>query len=94
MAAWHRIRRGLDPLPPDYRLSDAANFLWQLNGTIPDPEVAHDLDVCLVLHADHTFNALTFAWGVASTRAHMYAAVAGGVGALAGAGMEAPIPRS
>jgi citrate synthase len=85
VTAWHRIRRGLEPLPADDRLSHAANFLWQLNGTKPDEEVAHDLDVCLVLHADHTFNASTFACReVASTRAHMYAAVAAGVGALSG----------
>jgi citrate synthase len=85
IAAWHRIRRGLEPLPPDDRLSHAANFLWQLNGIKPDEEVAHDLDVCLILHADHTFNASTFACReVASTRAHMYAAVAAGVGALSG----------
>ena len=85
VAAWHRIRRGLEPLPPDDRLSHAANFLWQMNGTKPDEEVGHDLEVCLVLHADHTFNASTFACReVASTRAHMYAAVAAGVAALSG----------
>jgi citrate synthase len=85
VAAWHRIRRGLEPLPPDDHLSHAANFLWQLQGIKPDEEVAHDLDVCLVLHADHTFNASTFACReVVSTRAHMYAAVAAGVGALSG----------
>jgi citrate synthase len=85
VAAWHRIRRGMEPLPPDDRLSHAANFLWQLQGEKPDEEVARDLDVCLVLHADHTFNASTFACReVASTRAHMYAAVAAGVGALSG----------
>jgi citrate synthase len=85
VAAWHRIRQGLEPLPPDDLLPHAANFLWQLNGTKPEEEMAHDLDVCLVLHADHTFNASTFACReVASTRAHMYAAVAAGVGALSG----------
>jgi citrate synthase len=85
VAGWHRIRRGKEPLPPDDRLSHAANFLWQLQGTEPDEEVAHDLEVCLVLHADHTFNASTFACReVVSTRAHMYAAVAAGVGALSG----------
>ncbi|NTU49136.1 MAG: citrate (Si)-synthase [Syntrophobacteraceae bacterium] len=85
MAAWHRIRQGLDPLPPDPSLSHAANFLWQLMGQKPDPEMARDLDVCLVLHADHTFNASTFACReVVSTQAHMYAGVAGGVGALSG----------
>ena len=43
-------------------------------------------DVCLVLHAEHSFNASTFAAReVASTRAHMYAAVGAGVGSLSGA---------
>lgn len=84
-AAWHRIRNGLEPLPPDKNLSHAANFLWQLTGEKPDDATAHDLDVCLILHADHTFNASTFASReVSSTRAHMYAAVAAGIGALSG----------
>lgn len=85
VAGWHRIRRGLEPLHPDGNLSPAANFLWQLSGTKPDEETAHDLDTCLILHADHTFNASTFACReVVSSRAHMYAGVAAGVGALSG----------
>jgi len=84
-AAWHRIRNGQEPLASDYNLSHAANFLWLLNGEKPDDETAHDLDVCLILHGDHTFNASTFACReVTSTRAHMYAAVAAGIGALSG----------
>jgi 2-methylcitrate synthase len=85
VASWHRIRQGLEPLVPDPSLSHTANFLWLLHGVKPDAEMAHDLDVCLVLHADHTFNASTFACReVISTQAHMYAAVAAGVGALSG----------
>lgn len=85
VAAWHRIRNGLEPLSPDDSLSHAGNFLWQLHGAKPDPEVAHELDICLLLHADHTFNASTFACReVVSTKAHMYAGVAAGVGALSG----------
>lgn len=85
VAAWHRIRQGLEPLPSDDSLSHAANFLWQLHGKKPDEEMARDLDTCLVLHADHTFNASTFACReVVSTMAHMYAGVAAGVGALSG----------
>jgi len=85
VAAWHRIRSGFEPLPPNNSLSHAANFLWQLHGAKPDPEIARDLDICLILHADHTFNASTFACReVVSTRAHMYAGVAAGVGALSG----------
>jgi citrate synthase len=84
-AAWHRIRSGREPLPPDDTLSHAGNFLWQLSGVTPDPGIAKDFDTCLVLHADHSFNASTFACrAVVSTRAHMYAAVAAGVGALSG----------
>ena len=85
VAAWHRIRNGSEPLPEDEKLGHAANFLWQLKGVKPDEEMAKDLDVCLVLHADHTFNASTFACReVVSTRAHMYAGVAAGMGALSG----------
>jgi citrate synthase len=84
-AAWHRIRSGGKPLPPDNALSHAANFLWQLTGKKPDREIARDFDVCLILHADHTFNASTFACReVVSTKAHMYAGVSAGVGALSG----------
>lgn len=84
-AAWHRIRNGLEPVPSDASLDHAANFLWQLTGQKPDPEISRDLDICLVLHADHTFNASTFACReVVSTRAHMYAGVGAGVGALSG----------
>jgi citrate synthase len=85
VAAWHRIRQGLEPLSSDDDLSHAANFLWLLHGKKPDEEMARDLDTCLVLHADHTFNASTFACReVASTRAHMYAAATAGIGALSG----------
>jgi len=84
-ASWHRIRNGQDLLKPDDVLSHAGNFLWQLLGKKPDRETAKDLDTALILHADHSFNASTFACrAVVSTRAHMYAAVAAGVGALSG----------
>jgi citrate synthase len=85
VSAWQRIRQGKEPLPPEDSLSHAGNFLWQLTGTKPDPEIEKDLDTILVLHADHSFNASTFACReVVSTRAHMYAGVAAGVGALSG----------
>ncbi len=85
VAAWNRIRRDEKPLPPDDSLSHAANFLWQLTGKAPDPQMARDFDVCLILHADHTFNASTFGCReVVSTQAHMYAGTAAGVGALSG----------
>ena len=85
VAAWDRIRNGKPPIAPDPNLSQAANFLYMLNGEVPDSEVADYFDACLVLHAEHSFNASTFAAReVASTKAHMYAAVAAGVGSLSG----------
>ena len=84
-AAWHRIGNGKDPVPPDATLSHTANFFRQLTGAEPDAEIARYLDTCLVLHAEHTFNASTFACReVCSTGAHMYAAVSAGIGALSG----------
>lgn len=85
VAAWHRIRHGLEPVAPDPRLDHAANFLYMLKKETPAPEIAGFLDVCLVLHAEHSFNASTFAAReVASTRAHMYAAVSAAIGSLSG----------
>lgn len=85
VAAWSRIRNNQKPVEPNPSLSHAANFLYMMNGTIPDDELAGFFDVCLMLHAEHSFNASTFAAReVASTRAHMYSAVAAGVGSLSG----------
>jgi len=85
VAAWDRIRKNLSPIEPDQKLSHAANFLYMLIGQVPDEEIAKDFDECLVLHAEHSFNASTFAARVvASTRAHMYAAVSAAVGSLSG----------
>jgi citrate synthase len=85
VAAWHRVRQGQEPLHSEESLPHAANFLWLLNGKKPDSEMADDLDTCLILHADHTFNASTFACReVVSTRAHMYAGISAGIGALSG----------
>ncbi len=85
MAAWDRIRNNQQPVAPSAEQDHAANFLYMLSGKVPDPEVARFMDAALILHAEHTFNASTFAAReVASTRAHMYAAVAAAVGSLSG----------
>ncbi|PIW33292.1 MAG: citrate (Si)-synthase [Nitrosopumilales archaeon CG15_BIG_FIL_POST_REV_8_21_14_020_37_12] len=85
IASWQRIRNGLDIVDPDSSLGHAANFLYMMSGERPDPEVEKIFDVCLILHADHTFNASTFtARQVASTRAHMYSASSAAIGALSG----------
>jgi citrate synthase len=85
LAAWDRIRNDKEPLQSLAKLGHAANFLFMLTGEEPDEEVSHFMDVCLVLHAEHSFNASTFAAReVASTRAHMYASVGAAVGSLSG----------
>ena len=85
IASWQRIRNGLKVVDPDPSLNHAANFLYMMSGEKPDPEVEKIFDVCLILHADHTFNASTFtARQVASTRAHMYSASSAAIGALSG----------
>ncbi len=85
IASWQRIRNGLELVDPDSSLNHAANFLYMMSGEKPVTEVEKVFDICLILHADHTFNASTFtARQVASTRAHMYSASSAAIGALSG----------
>jgi citrate synthase len=85
VAAWERIRNDKEPIAPSSELDHAANFLYMLTGEAPDEEMARFLDKALVLHAEHSFNASTFAAReVASTRAHIYSAIAAAVGSLSG----------
>ena len=85
VAAWERIRRGKDPLPPNSRLSLAANFLYMLSGKKADDLAVKTFDVALILHADHEFNASTFAARVtAATLSDLHSAVTSAIGALKG----------
>jgi citrate synthase len=85
VAAWDRIRKGLQVVSPREEGSHAANFLYMLRGEDATEEESKIFDVCLILHAEHSFNASTFAAReIASTRAHMYASIGGAIGALSG----------
>lgn len=85
VAAWDRIRKGLQVVSPREEGSHAANFLYMLRGEDATEEESRIFDVCLILHAEHSFNASTFAAReIASTRAHMYASIGGAIGALSG----------
>ncbi len=85
VAAFARIRQGQAPLPPAADLGMAANFLYMLNGARPDATAARALDIALILHADHEFNASTFAARVtAATLSDLYSAVTSALGALKG----------
>ncbi len=85
VAAFHRIRQGLEPLEPKTNLSHAGNFLWLLNGKEPSDVETKALDIALILHADHEFNASTFAARVTiATMTDMYSAITSAIGTLAG----------
>jgi citrate synthase len=85
VATWDRIRKGLQIVGPKEEGSHAANFLYMLRGKDANEEESKIFDICLILHAEHSFNASTFAAReIASTRAHMYASIGGAAGALSG----------
>jgi citrate synthase len=85
VAAIDRIRKGKEPLDPKPGRSTAANFLYMLNGEEPMDVEARALDIALILHADHEFNASTFAARVtAATLADIYASITSAIGALSG----------
>lgn len=85
VAMWEHIRNGYDHVEARDDLSYAENFLYMFTGKEPDPLLARIMDVCLILHAEHTINASTFATLVnASTLASPYSVVAASIGALSG----------
>jgi len=85
VAAYARLRRGDDYLPPRDDLGFAENFLYMLTEAVPNALLSRTLDACLILHAEHTMNASTFAGMVtASTLADPYTVVASSIGALKG----------
>ncbi len=85
VATYNRLRTGHEPVPPDSSLSLAGNFLYQLQGERPDEMDEHVFDVGLVLHADHSLNASTFAARVVvSTESDIYSAITAAIGTLKG----------
>lgn len=85
VAAIHRHKHGQEIVPPRDDLSFASNFLFMVTGKVPSEEDTRLMDVLLILHADHEFNASTFtARVIASTLSDIYSAITGAVGALKG----------
>ena len=85
IATDYRFRMGKRRIAPRTDLSIAENFFHMCFGAVPPPEVIKAFDVSLILYAEHSFNASTFAARVvASTRADLYSAVVAGIGALKG----------
>ncbi len=85
LAAFVRIRQGLEPVAPDPELDLVAGFLYQVNGEKADAATARALDAYFVVGAEHGFNASTFtARVITATRADIASAVCGAIGAMKG----------
>ncbi|HEX9712031.1 MAG TPA: citrate synthase [Actinomycetota bacterium] len=85
IAFYDRLRKDEELVHPNPKHSHAGNLLWMLTGQDPDPEDARILDTCLVLHADHTMNASTFAARVtASTLSDIHSAIVSAIATLKG----------
>ncbi len=85
LAAFARLRDGLEPIEPDPTLGLADGFLYQLRGERPDAAATRALDAYFIVGAEHGFNASTFAARVIiSTHSDIASAVAGAIGALKG----------
>ncbi len=85
VAAYQAARTRAPLADPDPRLGLAGNLLRQVTGTPPAERATRMLDTCLVLHADHTMNASTFAARVcAATLSDMHSAVVAALGTLKG----------
>ena len=84
-AYFHRARQGLSLPAVRDDLSEAAHFLYLLNGREPSTEATKTLDVAYVLHADHGMNASTFSARVTiATLSDIYSAVTSAIGTLKG----------
>jgi citrate synthase len=85
VATCGRLAAGGGPISPDPALGHAANFLYALTGNRPSALESRALDIALVLHADHEFNASTFVGRVAAaTLTDVHSAVTAAIGALKG----------
>ncbi|PZL72628.1 citrate synthase [Enterococcus plantarum] len=85
IAAYARLRKGLDPIPPKNNLSIAANFLYMLTGKEAEEVQISAMNQALVLHADHDLNASTFTARVcASTLSDAYSCITAAIGSLKG----------
>ncbi|MFF4907229.1 citrate synthase/methylcitrate synthase [Streptomyces sp. NPDC001260] len=85
LAALHRLERGLEPVEPREDLPYAANYLYMLTGSEPEPRRSRAIEQYLISTIDHGFNASTFtARVIASTGADVAACLVGAVGALSG----------
>ncbi len=84
-ACLYRFRNGQDYVPPRTDLGHGANFLYMMHGSLPSEQDGEVMDKCLILHAEHSFNASTFTGRVVAATLSSYpASVSAAIGALSG----------
>ena len=85
IAALHRLRLGLHPVAPRPEMGYVANYLYMLQGVVPQRRAVEGLSAYLAAAVDHGFNASTFtARVIASTGADAASCLVGALGALSG----------
>jgi len=85
IAAFYRLRKGQDFIPPRGDLGFTENFFHMVFGKVPAAEVLKAFDVSLILYAEHGFNASTFtARVIVSSLSDIYSGVVGGIASLKG----------
>jgi citrate synthase len=85
LAAFARLRAGLEPIDPDPDLDLVEGYLYQLTGSTPDPRTVRALDAYFIVGSEHGFNASTFtARVITSTRSDIASAVTGAIGTMKG----------
>jgi citrate synthase len=85
LCALYRLQHGRAPIEPHPELDYAANYLYMMQGEVPEAEHARGVEQYMISTIDHGFNASTFtARVITSTGADLAAAVVGAIGALSG----------
>jgi citrate synthase len=85
VANGYRVQHGKEPLKPKSNHTSSQNFLYLLNGVEPDEYTRKIFDVTMILYAEHTFNASTFACRVCvSTLSDLYSGIVTGISTLRG----------
>ncbi|WBL15966.1 citrate synthase/methylcitrate synthase [Sutcliffiella sp. NC1] len=84
--AYHtRRKKGLDYIPPNDCYGHVENFLYMLNGKVPDPAHVSALETYMILTMEHGMNASTFSARVtASTESDIVSAITSAIGTMKG----------
>jgi 2-methylcitrate synthase len=85
LAAFYRLRKGKNIIPPKKKLTFSENFFHMCFGKVPNKEIVKAFDVSLILYAEHSFNVSTFtARTITSSLSDIHGAITGAIASLKG----------